>query len=186
MRPSVAAWSRSTSSRRESTPATGEVVEVEPRTAPLRETRRRLRVSARRGAAGARLRIGILVVVELGFAVGAPEGVARFGVGGLALRTALLALGLAGGEAGRLAHGLRSGIGGAGLALAAFDDHGIDPLAERLPGAARQILGDLPRLGIDPLDAPWRVGAHRITLPGATPKANRRFLGCEAGITTRY
>ncbi len=40
-------------------------------------------------------------------------------------------------------------------------DHGVEPFAQRHARTARQILGHLARLGIDPLDAPRRCGcAH--------------------------
>jgi hypothetical protein len=47
-----------------------------------------------------------------------------------------------------------------GVEALALDDHAIEPFAQRHAGATREVLGDLPCLGVDPLNAPWRCGRH--------------------------
>jgi hypothetical protein len=42
----------------------------------------------------------------------------------------------------------------------ALDDHSVEPFAQRHAGATREVLGDLPCLGVDPLYAPWRRRSH--------------------------
>ncbi len=90
--------------------------------------------------------------VGVGVLAGAQEGRAAAATGlGLAVE---VVQGTARFERGR----------GGGLGLAAVDDHLVQPVAERHAGPARQVLGDLARLGVYALYAPGAGRCHGSAL----------------------
>ena len=55
---------------------------------------------------------------------------------------------------------LEIGLRGDFLGRVVLEDHAVQPFAEGHAGPAREVLRDLPRLRVDPLDAPGRTRRH--------------------------
>ncbi len=82
--------------------------------------------------------------------------------------------------------GVRVGFGGEGLGRAhRILDHAVQPIAQSEPLAPGEILGDLPGLGINPLDAPWRCRRTHQNRLRSQKNASGPSLVCKRDVNTR-
>ena len=114
---------------------------------------------------------GLDAAVGCGRAEGAAPGQGLIGEGAGGGRA-----GIGGGAWGRL---IGIGVARRGLVVdldaAVLQDHLVQPFAQRHPRPTGKILGDLPGLGVDALDAPRRSRAH----PNRSPQHCLRTLGAD-------
>ncbi len=82
--------------------------------------------------------------------------------------------------------GLVRGRGRVGLVRRVFQDDAVQPVAERESFPASEILGDLARFGVDPLNAPRRPRTHSESFSTRTQNANHPCLVCKRAVNTRY